>query len=116
MGGKMDINLNDFYTKKHQRLSLIAATANVFSWLVIFFFLILTISNFVGFFRIQDTYQIKRFFEIEPAGSLNIILEMGQSLFHGGVYFLILRGIALGMQMIIETDLNYREATREGAK
>ncbi len=112
----MDINLDDFYTKKHQRLSLIAGTANVFSWLVVIFFLLLTISNFVGFFRIQDTYQIQKLFEIEPAASLNIFLEMGQSLFHGGVYFFILRGIALGMQMIIETDLNYREATREGAR
>jgi hypothetical protein len=108
-GGNMTINLDDFYTKKHKRLSLISTTANVFSWLVLIFFILTTLSQVITFFRFEAPMPINELDDFETTFVINRGLEIISTLFQGFVYFLVLRGVFLGTNMVIETDLNYRE-------
>ena len=111
----METSLEDFFTKKHKRLSMIATTAAVFSWLVLIFFVLATVSEFVAFFRYQDIATLKEYFDHSPETYINIFLEMTYSLFQGVAFFLVLQGVFLGINMIVETELNYREGL-EGDK
>jgi magnesium-transporting ATPase (P-type) len=108
-GGKMTINLDDFYTKKHKRLSLISTTANVFSWLVLIFFILATLSQVITFFRFESPMPIHDLDDFETMFVINSGLEIVSTLFQGFVFYLVLRGVFFGTNMIIETDLNYRE-------
>ena len=47
--------------------------------------------------------------DFETTFIINKALEIITTLFQGFVYFLVLRSVNLGTNMIIETDLNYRE-------
>ena len=47
--------------------------------------------------------------DFETTFVINRGLEMISTLFQGFVYFLVLRGVFLGINMVIETDLNYKE-------
>jgi len=60
-----------------------------------------------------------------PQGLLNIfveeplkVFELGISMtaivLRGIIYYLVLKGISLGLNMIVETDINYREGSQEG--
>ena len=48
-----------------------------------------------------------------PSYGFSVFMGMIGVLLKGIVYFLVLKGIALGLDMIIETDINYREAQNE---
>ena len=107
----MENNLDTFYTKKHKRMSMISTTAAIFSWLVLIFFILSTISEFVAFFRFQDMATLQEYFEHSPETYINIFLEMTHSLLQGFTFFLVLRSVYLGLNMILETELNYREGS-----
>jgi len=36
-------------------------------------------------------------------------INMSATILRGVVYFLVLKGISLGLNMVVETDINYRE-------
>jgi hypothetical protein len=56
-------------------------------------------------------------FSQHPIYILDLILQIARVSLQGCVYYLALKGIALGLDMIVETDINYRERkTEEGAK
>ena len=105
----MENNLDLFFTMKHKRLSMIATAAAVFSWLVLILFVLTTISEFITFIRFQDMATLQENFEQLPETYINLFLEMSHSLLQGFTFFLVLRGVYLGLNMIIETELNYRD-------
>ena len=45
---------------------------------------------------------------------LDIIARMARSLLNGVVYYVVLKSISLGLNMIVETDINYREKKEKG--
>jgi len=56
-------------------------------------------------------------FSQEPTYILDVFLQMARVFLQGAVYYLVLKGIALGLNMIVETDVNYREkSVEEGAE
>lgn len=107
----MEHSLDTFYTKKHRRISAIATTASVFAWLVLLFSILVTMSQFVTFFRYQSYPSLQSLYQSSPETVINAFLEMAYALLQGFAFFLGLRGIYLGLNMIIETELNYRERT-----
>jgi hypothetical protein len=111
----MTENVDDFYTKKHQRLSQIATTAHLFSWITLFFYILLTISQFISYFRFQDVYQFTDLYYTNPEVIINAFLSMLRHLFNGFVYFLVLRAVSFSLNMIVETDLNYRDNPQGGS-
>jgi hypothetical protein len=50
----------------------------------------------------------------QPTLILNWALTALRTFFQGLVYFLVLKGISVGLSMIAETDVNYRDR-KEGA-
>ena len=53
-------------------------------------------------------------FSQEPIYILDISLQIARILIQGAVYYLVLKGVALGLNMIVETDINYRDKSIEG--
>jgi hypothetical protein len=109
--------LDGFFTKKHDRLLAIAVWAKYLAWIVLVVFILLAITTFIGnmnMYRINlgsFDRPIDDFSDLIrqlPGSALNLILESVSTLVKGVIYFLVLKGISLGLNMIIETDLNYR--------
>lgn len=53
-------------------------------------------------------------FKIFPDEAIKLLFESISMMIKGVVYFLILKGISLGLNMIVETDINYREKKEQG--
>lgn len=98
------------YTARHLRLGNIATAAKVFAWIALIMYLFLGGFNlWVGFRDIPSA-------EIFSETGLYMILASTQdlqSLITGIVYWLVLMGGSMGLNMIIETDVNYRIQAQE---
>ncbi len=105
----MDENLDGFYTKKHKRLSFIATISGFFSWIVLVIFSGSFVVNLVDFFDYIGMSSLPEQFSIMPVVTMTVITRFLSPAFKGLVFFLLLRGLKFGLNMIIETDLNYRE-------
>ena len=53
------------------------------------------------------------FFMDSPFDGFNFLIGMFATVLKGIVYYLVLKGISLGLNMIVETDINYREQKQE---
>lgn len=110
-----------FFTKNQNRLLNIAGLANFVAWVVIVIYSIAAFSEFIQG-QYAYSYQFQRqaiFSEIVkeyPLFALNIIANTASVLVKGIVYFLLLKAISLGLYMIVETDINYREQDEEEKK
>jgi hypothetical protein len=112
-----------FFTKKHDRLLAVAVWAKYLAWVVLVVFILLAITTFIGDINIYNMslgsirQPIKDFadlFKQFPGAALSLLFKIISTIVKGGVYFLVLKGISLGINMIIETDLNYRERIEQG--
>jgi hypothetical protein len=52
---------------------------------------------------------------MNPLFAASLFIEILSIFLQGIVYFLVLNGISLGLNMIVETNINYREQ-KEGAE
>ncbi len=104
----MTENLDDFFTPKHRRLDRIARGANTLSWLVFTSQLLFAIAEGYEFFAFQSI-PFMEVLAIAPEMVVNNFLSIISILFTGVVYAVVLKSVSLGLNMIIETDLNYRE-------
>jgi hypothetical protein len=113
-------NSDDFITAKHSRLLRIALVANVFAWIALIVNLLLVGTRFL---RFQAAYAQNPIFMGEvldfwamlgrnPTYLANLIVDLLTNFLNGVVAWLTLKGISLGLNMIVETDLNYREKAK----
>lgn len=102
----------EFFTPKHKRLGRISATANNFAWIVLVFFILQAFSQYLNFTSHQSFQASIEMFKENPEFALNLFLNMTDILLKGVVYWLTLKGVSLGLNMIMETDLNYRGRLR----
>jgi hypothetical protein len=117
-----DSTEEDLITKKHSRLMNIASVANIFAWIALVSQLLYIGARFV---QLQNSYMIQSmttgfgqpdFTEMlsqNPIYTLSLIVDLASILIRGVVYWLVLKGISVGLYMIVETDLNYKD-TFEG--
>ena len=116
-----DSTVDDFFTKKHDRLASIASIANIVAWIALVAQIL-----FVGarFIEVQNSYlmqittfgQNPDFMEMlseKPIYTASLIVDLAGIFIRGILYWLVLKGISLGLYMIVETDLNYREKLGE---
>ncbi len=118
----MTEDLNAFFSAKHKRLLRIASLANIFAWLALTVYMLLAIGQ---------VYEIVKYWELlVPAGLpgetqlelllqnsdniVNLISQVLSALLPGIIDWLVLKGAALGLNMLVETDINYRERRAEG--
>jgi len=116
-----DSTVDDFFTKKHTRLANIASVANIIAWIALAVQVL-----YVGarFFQVQSSYEMQAsfigqspdFMEMlsqKPIYTASLIVDLAGIFVRGIVFWLVLKGISLGLFMIVETDLNYREKLEE---
>lgn len=116
-----DSTVDDFFTKKHNRLANIASVANIVAWIALAVQVL-----FVGarFIQVQNSYEMQAsfmgqnadFMEMlreKPIYTAGLIVDLAGIFVRGIIYWLVLKGISLGLFMIVETDLNYRGRLEE---
>jgi len=113
-------SLEEYYTSQHRRLARFASIANISAWIVFTFYIILT-----GISILEQTGFIDHYFQQYPQSGNVIVLGTNKlnnnpvltfrlimvsfgTFIRGVIYGLVLKGISLGLNMIIETDINYR--------
>lgn len=107
----------DLFTKKHATLWRISMWANGLASITLFIFFIFACAEILqAFLASSNQSQITpiEFFSKGPLHILNILLNMTAVFLQGAVYYVTLKGIALGLDMVIETDINYRDQKAEG--
>lgn len=115
----------EFFSPSHKRLLSISVWAKYLAWVVLVAFLFGAIGIYLQEQNLYFFYgasggnytsdSFTKFLTKDPVYGLSIFAEMLGTALKGIVYFLVLRAISLGMEMIVETDINYRERA-EGAK
>ncbi len=107
--------------KKHKQLLRIAIIANIVGWVVLAVTLILfgyQIVEAVKAFVLQNVSMgyfpdTLRFFLEKPIEASRPFINVIYFLLRGITYFLVLWGVSLGLNMIVEIDLNYIERLPE---
>jgi hypothetical protein len=108
---------NDLFGKKHATLWRISMWASGFAPIVFFIFGILAFWQITTYENVaHNQYQtgLISLLSRDPFYIVDLFLKIAKVLIQGGIYFLMLKGIALGLDMIVETDINYREKKIEG--
>ena len=107
----------DFFSSNHKRLLNIATWAKYMAWIVLVFYIL----NAIGVYS-QEQYR-QMFSNVIPSRYINFVemlkhnplyafslfVEIFNVLLRGFVYFLMLKGVSAGLNIIVETDINYRE-------
>ena len=110
-------NLDSFYTDKHKRLDTIAKAAQVMAWVVLVFVVIFAILRFIGevnitinFFQgYPVTQSFQELLKLNPWYALSLLSEMFYNALKSLIWFLVLKGLSMGLYIIIEIDLNSKE-------
>ena len=109
---------DEFFSQNHKRLLSIAAWAKWLAWVVIIVHILMSIGHFVqeqNLYAYYGTFGApSEFIDLlrgQPAIGVSIFMEIIGIFLRGVVYFLVLKGISLGLNMIVETDINYREGS-----
>ncbi len=103
-------------TKKHEKLLNIALVADIFSWIALGSSVIggwlkyNSISNIYYSISFQMLFSDKFIDHLKknPLVGINVSVDILLVMISWLILFLILRGIALGLRILTETDLNYR--------
>ena len=118
-----DSNGEEFFTKRHARLTSIAAVANTFAWIALGSQILYIGARFV---QLQNSYMLQTrmtgfgqpdFVQMLSQNHLytfSLIVELGIIFLRGVIYWLTLKGISLGLFMVVETNLNYKDKFEEG--
>ncbi len=118
-----DMSADDLYVTKHLRLTRIAYIAKILAWIALVIQIGWVVVNIVRTLQIYSSQETQNFFgeglnfirmwKYDPASAALLLAESIGIFFRGVVYWLVLKGVSLGLYMIVETDMNYRE-TVEG--
>jgi hypothetical protein len=107
-------NDGDFFTKKHAKLTNVAFIANLFAWIVFVFHIFLVLAKYLetqNLYTYQNTVlgQNPDFIGMLKENliySTSFVFNLLEIFLYGIIYSLILKGISLGLYMIVETNLN----------
>jgi amino acid transporter len=116
----------EFFSPDHKRLLNIATWAKWLAWVVLVVFIYLAVGEFaqeVDYFnyygqanlRTQNYENFEALLKDDYVYSFRLLVDVIGMLVRGATFFLVLMGISLGLNMIVETDINYREKA-EGSK
>ncbi|HSK87189.1 MAG TPA: hypothetical protein VK880_02460 [Anaerolineales bacterium] len=108
----------EFFSPSHNRLLSIAVWAKYLAWVALVVFIVnagLQMFQYRSFLNgtIQPDPNMWLFLRHNPFEVFRLGVDMATTLLRGVIYYLVLKGISLGLNMIVETDINYRERERE---
>jgi hypothetical protein len=101
----------EFFTTKHNRLVNIAKVAKVFAIIIFIFYGLTFASSIYGYF--QGAYGI--YWQYSFHQNFDIFVGFLSNLIRGITIGIALLGISYGLNMIVETDLNYRLKKEEAS-
>jgi len=94
--------------------------ADLWASIVIIVFILLTLGEIYKYNQFaHNQYQTNLIglLSQKPIYLLDVSLRMTSVLIQGAIYYLVLKAVALGLNMIVETDINYRDKSiEEGAE
>jgi len=108
----------EFFSKNHNRLLSIAVWAKYLASIVLGFYILSTIGSLASYSSLSyyssnvPSETLKNIFQMwksDPFFVINALFSVTRTFLQGLVAFLILKAISLGLNMIVETDINYRE-------
>ena len=101
-------NQTELFTNKHLRLMNIAKLARIFSWIFLIVYVLLAglkadvfIQYVIFNIRVNEVRTVTN----DLLGQAFTIINL---LFDGFLYFIILTAVSYGLNMLVETDVNYR--------
>jgi len=116
----------EFFSKRHNQLLKIAAWAKYLAWVALIGSAILSVSvisekqgNYQQMLAISSSFQSGMdYWDVVRQNPLYHLFDIGKDMirvFLGGlIYYVVLKGISLGLTMIVETDINYRDNENQG--
>jgi hypothetical protein len=106
---------NELFDRKHLRLWRISAQADFLSNIVLVVYILIAIAQAYEYITNNNLYISNLTNDIfqGPAFILKAFLYTAVLLLQGGVYYVALKGIALGLTIIVETDINYRDSENQ---
>ena len=115
----------EFFSTDHKRLLSIATWAKYLAWGAIVYYIVRAMLVIIQYqVDLQRMYLLNRsppgivdltdLFRFDPVFySIDMISNIASAVVGGGIYYLALKGISLGLNMIVETDINYRENAKQ---
>lgn len=101
---------SSFFSENHNRLLNIATWAKILARVVLIVYLlwaVLLLFQNPAIFRSSDSIQV--FFKDNFFDAFRLLVNVLATLLRGIIFYLFLKGLSLGLNMIVETDVNYRE-------
>jgi hypothetical protein len=108
-------NQSDYLSSGHKNLLNIAIWAKYLAWVILFLFILSIAGTYIQaqtsmYYATQGRANVFTKFLAENQGyTIGLIIQLLGVLFKGITYFLVLKAISLGLNMIVETDINYRD-------
>lgn len=102
----------EFFSPNHKRLLSIATLSRSLTWVVLVVFALVAVGQLLQYQNYASSYFQMNVWEYlidQPVRAFNLLVNMADTVLKGIIYFLVLKGISLGLNMIVETDINYRE-------
>jgi hypothetical protein len=104
--------------RKHNKMLWVAFAAQALSWIVLVFYVVIFILSLFQSYRVLRIYSspavLQSSSQTPDYVSFGLaILSAFIPLFTGIGYSLILKGVSLGLKMLVETDLNYKLSREE---
>jgi hypothetical protein len=113
----------EFFSPNHNRLLSTAIWAKYLAWIVLIVYILSAGTQLIQFqtnaidraAMLNQPYKgLMNLLSENPLNTFRLGTNMAAVVLKGIVYYLVLKGISLGLNMIVETDINYREQKQEG--
>jgi hypothetical protein len=104
----VDVDENEPVYYSPKTLNLISSVSRVFSWVALVIYVLMVVGNVI---MLQELSQGAALTEIikQPPARLWIFTNLVTPLMTGLVMFVVLQGIAIGLDVLLEIDFNTRE-------
>lgn len=101
------IEEEEFFSPNHKRLLSIAVWAKYLAWVALVVYILNAVFQIIQHETLSNG--IRAQVSVQFMEQFSFSINMGITLVRGLVSYLVLKGISLGLNMIVETDINYRE-------
>lgn len=116
-----DSTFKEHIPQKHARLLRFASLSNIFAWIVFIVFCLYIVARYIelknsyiiSYVSFGQKFNLLEMISNDPLFATSLLVDLITIFFNGVVYWLVLKGISLGLKMIVETDLNYRNIFQE---
>jgi hypothetical protein len=106
-----------FFSQNHNRLLNIATWSKYLAWIVLIVYILLVVTQVIQLLLAKDdgnfagatSQSLSTMLRENPFNVFRLAVNMTATMLRGFIYYIVLIGISLGLNMIVETDINYRE-------